>query len=62
MGNEFRVVCGTGQSTSYKAFNSEKDARDYAGNEILRGTVSQVVVERNNGGQWEPVETHKHRH
>jgi hypothetical protein len=53
-GENHRVVFGAGETVRYRLFNSEKEARGVAADAIHQGTVSQVAVEENKNGQWEP--------
>jgi hypothetical protein len=56
-GEHHRAVYGTGASTRYKLFNSEKEARLSAADAISSGVVSQVAVEENRSGEWVLSET-----
>jgi len=56
MTSEFRVVCGTGMSTSYKPFDTEKEARAWAAKAIGDGYVSQIAVEERRDAEWVLVE------
>jgi len=60
-GKHHRAVYGTGANTSFKLFNSEKEACLSAADAIRSGAVSQVAVEENKSGEWMLSETPSHR-